>query len=207
MNNYDKKIMAEVQDEVLELMEKHDANWLKPFEEIMSHSFPENFCTKKKYNGFNIFWLSIMCRKKGYDMNAWGTYDQWFKLGGGKKEKIDGKWKITEPSTYNVKAKEKATKVFYWELKTYEDKNNLDKNGDPTTKSRWFLKVWNVFNIAQIEGIDYKSFLPEKAKVKFNDNNFTEVKEFVANTRAEVRTGASGAFYSPTLDYIQMPNK
>ena len=202
---YLKKILEETQKDILDMMDEYGTDWTKPWTETMAKSFPINHVTEKPYNGFNIFWLSLACNKKGFATNRWATYDQWFQLGGGQKEKVDGKWKITKPSKYNVKAKEKSTRVFYWELKKYEDKENIDKNGDPEIKSRWFLKVWNVFNIYQVEGIEYEE--PEKPEAKFKIDDFEYAENYVKNCKPDIRFGGGVACYSPILDYIQMPSK
>ena len=196
------KAFEPIQQAVLELMEEHKEDWTKPFTDVMAKEMPYNYVTKKHYQGFNVFWLSMACHYKGYENNEWATWNQWFELGGGKKEKVDGKWKIIKPSTIQVKDKEKATRIYFWEIKQYEDKNSIDSNGDPEIKSRWFLKVWNVFNINQVNGIKAKPKV--KKPIKFNVNDFSMVQDYVANTKAEIRTGGT-AYYSPTLDYIQMP--
>lgn len=181
--SYTSNIIKEVQEQVLADMDKFGTNWDKPWLDVMSKSFPMNFATKKHYTGFNIFWLSLASYKKGYVHNAWATYKQWTKLGG------------------KVKKAEKSTRVFYWELKKYEDKNSLDTNGDPEIKSRWFLKIWNVFNIYQVDGVE----LP-KPKLTNKVNPITKVEQFIKNTKAEVQIGGTRACYSPVLDYINMPS-
>jgi len=202
--NYTQKQTKEVQEVILKMLEDHGTDWTTPWTRKMASSFPRNHVTKKYYNGFNVFWLSLASHRLGYSHGEWATYDQWFKLGGGEKEYINNKCKIIKPSIYNVKKKEKSTKVFYWELKQYENKEKVDKNGDPEISSRWFLKVWNVFNICQIDGIE----LPEekKSEVKFNNKDFTVAIDYIKNSGADIRNGGDRAYYSPMLDYIQMPD-
>ena len=181
--SYTNNIIKEVQEKVLADMDKLGTDWDKPWLDMMRKSFPMNFATKKHYTGFNIFWLSLASANKGYIHNAWATYKQWTNLGG------------------IVKKGEKSTRVFYWELKKFEDKENLDSNGDPEIKSRWFLKIWNVFNIYQVDGIE----LPKPELVN-KINPISKVEEFIRKTKAEIKIGGSTACYSPILDYINMPS-
>lgn len=182
--SYTTKIIEEVSKKVLSMMEDYKDDWTKPWVDTMAKSFPINFATKKDYNGFNIFWLSLACHYKGYNHNKWATYKQWVKLGG------------------TVKKGEKSTRVFYWELKKFEDKNNVDVNGDPEIKSRWFLKVWNVFNVEQVDGIK----LPKPNLVNKVDS-IAYADKYIKNTKAVIKIHGDVASYSPVLDYINMPNK
>jgi antirestriction protein ArdC len=182
--SYTNTVIKDVQDTILKHMDKYGTDWDKPWRELMSRSFPYNYSTKKNYTGFNIFWLSLASYKKGFNHNIWATYKQWATLGG------------------TVKKGQKSTRVFYWELKSYEDKENVDANGKPEIQSRWFLKIWNVFNIDQVDGIE----LP-KPKTINKVASIAKAEQFIKNTKAEIKIGGDRACYSPVLDYISMPTQ
>jgi len=183
--SYTTNIIKEVSATILADMEKYGSDWDKPWRDMMAKSYPMNHATQKEYTGFNILWLSLACHYKGYTNNAWATYKQWSKLGA------------------TVKKGEKSTRVFYWELKRFEDKNNVDENGEPEIKSRWFLKVWNVFNVAQVDGIK----LPKPKKIINKVKSVKRAEQYIANTKAVIQIGGNRACYSPVLDYINMPSK
>ena len=178
--NNRKEIINKVAGRLIELLKTEGSNWKKS--EVWNSSefgLPVNAKTKKSYSGFNVFNLLIERDIKKYDNNEWGTYNIW-----------------------NVKAKEKATYIFYNDKFTVEDEKKLDENGNPRKKQIWYLKPHAVFNANQVEGYKIKkSKSPNKAK------NNSEANKYIANTEAVIQYGGDRAYYSPSSDYIQMPNK
>ena len=183
--NNRKEIINKVAGRLIELLKTEGSNWKKS--EVWNSSefgLPVNAKTKKSYSGFNVFNLLIERDIKKYDNNEWGTYNMWKSMG------------------YNVKAKEKATYIFYNDKFTVEDEKKLDENGNPRKKQIWYLKPHAVFNANQVEGYEIKkSKSPNKAK------NNSEANKYIANTEAVIQYGGDRAYYSPSSDYIQIPNK
>jgi antirestriction protein ArdC len=138
-----------------------------------------NFVSKKAYKGMNSILLNCGQFKAPYFL----TYKQAKELGG------------------NVKAGEKGLPIIFWSF--VESKTETDFNGKP--KQIGFLRYYTVFNIEQTEGIKWS--MPELPENKFNP---IEQAETVASNMPEapkVLFGGNRAFYSPALDFVQMPLK
>lgn len=110
----------------------------------------------------------------------WLTYKQCSDLGG------------------QVRHGSKSTPVVFWKM--------LDKNDEAITNNRAFiLKYYNVFNAEQCEGIT-------TPPVTESVNSFTPIEkaeQIVSGMplKPEIKYSGFRAFYSPSLDYIQLPQK
>ncbi len=67
-----------------------------------------------------------------------------------------------------------------------------------------FLKAYSVFNIEQIDGLRDTYHAPP-AKVLDPVERIERADRFFRNIGAVIRHGGNQAYYSPVLDYIQMP--
>ena len=114
----------------------------------------------------------------------YATYKQWSDIGG------------------KVKKGEKSEIVVFWKIFQTEEV----KNGKVEKKSIPLLKYINVFHVSQVDGVeprDVKSIEhkpideAENIKTTYIDRENIEIREVVTNE----------AFYSPTMDYIQVPCK
>ena len=109
-------------------MEDDGTNWLKPWAAKAAEGFPYNGISKRPYNGFNPFLLSAVALAEGYKSSQWATYKQWTDKGGS----LAG-------------AKGKGVPVFYWSVKKYKDRNDLDEGGKPKEKTGFLFKNYIVF--------------------------------------------------------------
>lgn len=137
-----------------------------------------NRVSKKPYSLLN----QMLLEHKG----EYATFKQWSDLGG------------------KIRKGEKAEIVVFWKMLESIERNS---NGEEVKKTIPYLKYINVFHISQIEGVEplnkdeliEHSPVEEAEKIK-NDyvtrENFL-IKECISND----------AFYSPTMDYIQIPCK
>jgi len=114
----------------------------------------------------------------------YATYKQWSDLGG------------------KVRKGEKSEIVVFWKIFQTEEV----KNGKVEKKSIPLLKYINVFHVSQVDGIEPKDIKPinhepieeaEKIKNNYKERENILIKEVVSND----------AFYSPMMDYIQVPCK
>jgi len=78
------------------------------------------------------------------------------------------------------------------------------ENGEDEDRAIPFLKAYTVFNIEQIEGLPAHYYAPAE-HAKNPDERIAHAENFFAAIRAEIRHGGDSAFYSPALDYIQIP--
>ena len=138
---------------------------------------PMNFVTKKQYRGLNIFLLA----SAGFSCPYWASFKQINKLGG------------------KVKKGAKSNIIIYWKILDVEDRN---KKGEDISKKIPLLRYYRVFNLEQTEGIEYE--------VKKRNINTIDECEDVVNCfldKPKINHNEARAYYSPNLDYINMPKK
>ena len=184
--NTQKKHLTKIQNLILKSMEDNGTNWLKPWAAKAAEGFPYNGISKRPYNGFNPFLLSAVALAEGYKSSQWATYKQWTDKGGS----LAG-------------AKGKGVPVFYWSVKKYKDKNDLDEGGKPKEKTGFLFKNYIVFNKDVVEGLkDNDKPLPEPVNI-FDDK---KVNQFIENTKAVINYGGGRACYNSVTDKISMPH-
>jgi len=142
---------------------------------------PKNFVTKKEYRGINILLLGLT----DFACPYWATFRQINKLGG------------------KVKKGEKSTLIVYWEiLKKRETITNEKGEKEEKIKSLPLLKYYRVFNLEQVEGIEYKIEKKEFNKIEKCEDIIKEYKNI-----PELKYNNERAYYSVNLDYISIPRK
>lgn len=141
------------------------------------HDGAYNRISNKPYSLLNQMLLS----KTG----EYATFKQWTELGG------------------HIKKGEKAEIVTFWKIQQIEEEN---EDGEKTIKQLPLLRYYNVFHISQVEGVEPKSIdlnelqpieEAERIKTEYMQREHIKILEKVTNK----------AFYSPSLDYIQVPCK
>jgi antirestriction protein ArdC len=114
----------------------------------------------------------------------YATYKQWSELGG------------------TVRKGEKSEIVVFWKILQVEEV----KDGRVERKSIPILKYINVFHVSQVDGVEPKSIKPvehepiveaERIKMDYVTRENLRIVEVVTDE----------AFYSPMMDYIQVPCK
>lgn len=90
----------------------------------------------------------------------------------------------------------KSTPVIFWKWLDSEDENN--KQGKIP-----LLRYYSVFNIEQTEGIT----APEPQETNNPFDPITKAEEIIATMplSPEIKHAGNRAYYSPSLDYIQLP--
>lgn len=171
-------IYDEVNKKIFEQLEKGEVPWRKPWKS----DFPINLASKRHYEGFNVWILLYEQEKHDYKSNVWASFKQISSAGG------------------SVKKGEKATMVIYWKILEFESATKRDKNGKPKIEKVPLLRYYYVFNLDQTKGIDYKTIVKEK---EVNLSAEKIIKKY--KKQVKFLEGGDRAFYSPTLDYIQLP--
>ncbi len=130
------EIYQKVTDMIVGELENGRIPWERPWNICKDGSVdaPQNYATKRPYNGVNALILNCAPYERPYYL----TFKQAIDLKG------------------NVRKGEKSTIVVFWEVSKFSKEN---KDGELEEQNAFFLKVYHVFNIAQIDGIDFK--LPE----------------------------------------------
>lgn len=179
-----------VAEGLIEQLKQGTAPWVKPWKAGDGGGFmPFNPTTGKRYKGINAIHLMA----QGRTDQRWLTYKQAAAAGA------------------QVRKGEKSTPIQYWkfeEEQTKRDENNkpvLDGNGNPVKvrvrleRPRMFMA--NVFNAEQIDG------LPEYQRPVQTWNALERAEQILAASGADIRHGGDRAYYSPSLDHIQVPNR
>src|SRR5262249_38601461 len=156
--------------------------WHKPWKSADGVRVATSFITKKPYRGINTFLLAVARLKAGYDSNYWLTFKQVQALGG------------------NVKG-ERTEMVVFWKLLEKPAQNPMPvKKKDYTP----MLSYYRVFNLDEVTGSKKPSLenLPVFQPIKEAEEIAVKYQQQI-----EVRHGGSQAFYRPSTDSIQMPER
>jgi antirestriction protein ArdC len=163
---------------IIERLEKGVVPWQMPWK--AETGFPQNMVYKKVYRGFNFWFLLTVADKFGSPFFL--TFNQVKELGG------------------HVLKGEKGFPVIFWKLLDMEEK-------DGSIDHIPFLRYYTVFNLKQTDGIDESKIPPTEAY----DHDFDPIARAEQLIECwsdcpEIRLDQSHAFYSPSEDYIGMPN-
>lgn len=179
----EKRSVAEVvTDRILEIIEQTgELPWNRPWLSRKCEGAPRNLISNKAYHGVNAMLLAAVASAEGFSSPYWLTFKQ-----------------ATEKKG-NVRKGEKGTPVVYYNFVEIEDRETGDEKAIP------FLRYYTVFNIAQVEGIEAEVTEPSA------ERPFSPIEEAEAILSAakwpKINHGGNKAYYSPSLDYIQMPTK
>lgn len=144
----------------------------------------------RPYRGFNTMVLTGEQMDAGYSHPIWGTYEAWKKAG--------AQVRKMEPGD------RRGTPITLWKPITAKDQpeDTDEARAHPGTGRGMFCKVFTVFNCAQVDGYEPPP-LPVLTPVEVDER----AEAFLAATGAAVRHGGSQAFYRPSSDSIQLPER
>jgi len=178
-------VYSRVTDKIIADLERGNLTWLQPWQAghkagpvsrpLRAGGIP--------YRGVNVLMLWAAAMEKGYSCPLWLTYKQASELGG------------------QVRKGEKGSLVVYANRIT---KTATDDKGADVEIEIPFMKGYTVFNAEQIDGLPahfYATVQPLNNAIERLDS----VERFFENTKATIRHGGNRAFYSPSLDFVQMP--
>jgi len=177
-----------IADRIIAALEAGEVPWRKPWTITLGQT-PHNATSKRPYTGLNAFILGI----SGYQDPRWITYKAAKKLGG------------------FVRGGEKGTPVTFWK--------NYDKNCDPAhvgeicnscsiqhpgIRRFWTIRYYTVFNVEQIEGIDWPVI--EDLGEEFDPIEAAEaVIDGWGDKPPISHDGGNQAYYRPGTDSIHLP--
>jgi len=144
-------------------------------------SRPTNIASKKAYRGVNIVALWAASQACGFSSGIWGTYRQWSEAG--------AQVRKGEKSSYVV---------FYKELEFVRTEDGADTESD----TRLFARATPVFAAEQVEG-----FVAEPASDRAEIEPIDAAEAFVRATGAAIAHGGTRAYYRPSTDSIQLPDR
>ncbi|TPE42478.1 DUF1738 domain-containing protein [Pontibacter mangrovi] len=174
MNAYQKfnQLAQQVTDEVIAELQKGKVLWQKPWG---SYGLPRNYASARPYEGFNAFYLHYISEKNNYKAPYFLTFRQARELGG------------------RVRRGQKGTRIVYWKVYKGKENGKAEEQQDvmENDKSRRCIPfLWTVFNIDQVEGVDFH--LPE-VRVRSGQQvieSCQQVVEGFPSPRPRIRHGA-----------------
>ena len=168
----------------------------------MANLRPFNPETGSIYSGRNAILLSAVSMNAGYKDNRWVTFNQAKKAGG------------------QVKKGQHGVPCSVWI--THDEKPLLDDNGQPVLdekgepkmekvpKERPIHRQFTLFNVKQVawpEGHQYTKEVDLGTIKSQSWENLERADAVMKNINADIRYGGNSAYFSPSGDYIQLPEK
>lgn len=183
-------IYQEVTDRIVELLEQGTAPWHKPWG---SSALAQNYESKNVYTGINMVLFNLVyADPEPYYL----TFNQVKKLGG----KVKKGSKARQVVYFNVLHKDADGKSIN------EEQAKAKRNAKEEVKVIPYIKTYNVFNIADIENIDFdipaQVLRPENERLEQCEailQNMPNAPKFKP-TKEQRR-----AYYVPSLDEIHLP--
>ena len=181
------ELAEQVTAEVIAQLEQGQVFWKKPWS---SFGLPKNYKSGRAYEGFNAFYLNYITCKKNYQTPYFITFNQAKELNG------------------FVRKGEKGTSIIFWKIFTNKtgEKTNAAGETKDIIDTKFVPFIWTVFNIDQVEGIDF--VLPGNVEQSENEI-ITTCQDVVSNYPApapQINHGGSQAYYMPSADLVQMPS-
>jgi antirestriction protein ArdC len=173
----------ELTDKIVAALEAGTVPWRRPWNPNAcgGAAAPVNATTGRRYRGVNLFVLGMSPLAFASGDPRWCSYRQAAARG------------------WQVRKGEKATPVYFYKPIEIEDKT---ADGGSETRRIPVLRTFSVFHASQIDGI------PELAPVaaKSIPERIEDVEIIVRGIGVPIRIGGDKAFYSPALDFIQLPS-
>ena len=174
------KVYDVINSRIIEMLEQGTVPWKKPWNALSN--MPKNLCSKKEYRGINLFLLAC----QSYGSPYWLTFKQ-----------------VQEKGGY-IRRGEKSSPVIFWK---WLDRQNsiMEDNEASSTGKIPLIRYYSVFNLEQTEGVA----APDQQQT-MSDFNPIERAECIISAMPgmpEIKHAGNRAYYSPSLDYIQLPNK
>ena len=171
------KIYAEVTDKIIAELERGSAPWIKPWN--AGQSADHNLVSGKAYQGVNRIILAIGAMAGGFTSSTWATYKQFAAAGA------------------QVRKGEKSTHIIYFQPV-------VKKASGPEGEDETFalMKSYCVFNADQVDGLPVKESEPVK-----EFEALAHCEQTIAGTGAIITHSGDQAFYRPSTDSINLPQK
>jgi len=175
---------------ILETALKNDEkfSWFKPWK-IGEFDLPTNYFSKSEYNGGNIFLLAFFTSMFGFESSYFLTFNQIKKLGG-KIKKGSGSFPVLYFTNVLVKADE--------------------KNEEEEDYTFPMSKYYNVFNIDDVENVDFSDVLGLKEDTKQIDFKPFPLAQKIWDDwkdKPNYQEKIQQAFYMADTDLINLPYK
>ena len=187
-------LYTEVTNQIITALEAGTTPWACPWDREHGSLMPTNLTTGRRYRGINVLLLNLRQIAGGFPTNRWLTFQQAHMLGA------------------HVRRGESGTRIVFFKLLERDDISAPDgvnvgrfhaANDEPSRKVIPLLRSFTVFNEAQVEGLPAHLTWPPTPQPEGDAHAAAEA--LLAQSGAVIQHGGSRAFYSPSLDLIQMP--
>ena len=181
-------LYQEITDKIIAELEAGRLPWVQPWGTSAVQAplaMPKNAATERRYSGINVLILWGAVVQHGFPGQSWLTFRQALSLGG------------------NVRKGERGTTVVFADRFVPDQERARAREQGDEPNAIPFLKRFTVFNVAQCDGVagDLATVPPPVPDGLI----LPEVEALIRASGADLRLGGDKAFYSPTLDYIQVP--
>ena len=189
-------LYAEVTNQIIAALEAGTTPWACPWDREHGSLMPANLTTSRRYRGINVLLLNLRQIAGGFPTNRWLTFQQAHSMGA------------------HVRRGECGTRIVFFKLLERDDVaggapagNPAGRfqaaNDEPSRKVIPLLRSFTVFNEAQVEGLPAHLTWPTAPQPEGDTHAAAEA--LLSRSGAVIQHGGSRAFYSPSLDLIQMP--
>jgi antirestriction protein ArdC len=189
MSHFLKDTYQSVTDTIIAALEAGTPPWVHPWNAGAGDMCPANLSSGRHYRGINVLLLSLKAMQCGYSANRWMTYQQARVLGA------------------NVRKGEAGTEVVLYKLLEADAgaKQPVPAAQMDGRKVIPLIRSFIVFNAAQIDGLP-EALLPAPTVV--HEWQACEAAECIlATSGANIAYGGVRAFYNPSADQIQLPER
>jgi len=174
-----------VTNTIIAALEAGTPPWVHPWATGAGDMVPCNLASGRRYRGVNVLLLSLKTMQCGYTANRWMTYQQARALGA------------------NVRKGEAGTEVVLFKMLDIDLGKPVPVAAD--RKVIPLIRSFTVFNAAQIDGLP-EALIPAPAVV--HTWQACEAAEAIlAASGAHIEHGGAKAYYSPSKDVIQLPER
>lgn len=170
-----------VTDRIIAMLEAGTRPWSQPWG-ATGGGRPLRF-DGKPYRGANVLNLWAAGMSRGFVSRHWMTYKKAQELGA------------------QVRKGAKSEYAFY--VGTIN--RTEERNGEEVDRTIPFLKAYNVFNTAEIDGLPGQYGVVAPVATLDESARMPECDTWIAGTGARIVHGGGRAFYSPSADQIHMP--
>jgi antirestriction protein ArdC len=181
-------LYQEITDKIIADLEAGRLPWVQPWGTSWVQaplSMPKNAATQRRYSGINVLILWGAVVQHGFPGQSWLTFRQALGMGG------------------NVRKGERGTTVVFADRFIPDQERARAREHGDEPNAIPFLKRFTVFNAAQCDGLpDDVAIIPPPLPEGLI---LPEVEALIRASGADLRLGGDRAFYSPALDYIQVP--
>ena len=179
-------LYQEITDKIIRELEQGRVPWVQPWAGVSAPlGLPRNAATGRAYSGINILILWCAVAERGFSGQKWLTFRQALKLNA------------------HVRKGAKGTTVVYADRYVpYRELTRAAEAGDEP-EAIPFLKRFTVFNADQCEDLPADIAPPPAPSAE--NLILPQAEALIRATGADIRIGATRAFYVPSEDYIQVP--